>query len=65
MSLANKTESIDKRKLFKIIIAHNRVHHDLILINDFFKFFVGFNLVSFFGFGIATIFVVILDLNWR
>ena len=59
------SKQIDNRKLCRLIIEHNRVHHDLILINDFFKYQVGFNLVFFFAFGVTLMFVVLLDIDWR
>ena len=55
---------IDNRKLFRLVVEHNRIHRDLILINDFFKFYIGFNLVSFFAFGTTGVFVVLLDIGW-
>ena len=56
---------VDNRKLSKQIADLNRVHYDLIQINDFFKYQVGFNLLGFSGFEIAVVFLVLLDIDWR
>lgn len=53
------------RRLSRLIVEHNRVHCDLMLINDFFKFYVGFNLIGFFAFGVIMMFIVLLDIEWR
>ena len=59
------SECIDNRKLSKQIAGLNRVHYDLIQINDFFKSLVGFNLLGFSGFEIAVVFIFLLDIDWR
>ena len=65
MNLSKTAEQIDNRKLSRLIIEHNKVNYDLIQINDFFKFYVGFNLISFFAFGITGVFILLLDIDWR
>ena len=59
------TERIHNQKIFKLIIEHKRVHHDLILISDFFKAYAGFNLISFFAFEILSVFVLLMDIDWK
>ena len=56
---------IDNRKLSRLVIEHNKVHHDLILINDFFKFYVGINLIAFMAMGTPVMFAVLLELDTR
>ena len=59
------SKSIDNRILSRLIIEHNRVHYDLIQINEFFKFNTGFNLISFYGVVVPATFAMLLDLDWR
>ena len=63
--LINTSELIDNRKLSRMIIEHNRVHYDLMLINDFFKSYVGFNLIIFFALGVTVIFGLLQNVDWR
>ena len=65
MGFLEMTERARNRKLSTLLVNHNRVHHDLILINELFKFYVGLNLLSYFAFGIVIMFVVLLDIDWR
>lgn len=61
----SKSKPIDNRKLSRLIIEHNIVHYDLIQINDFFKSFVGFNLISYFTVIVPTMFALLLDIDLR
>ena len=65
VKIMSLSKSIDSRKLFEVLSESNKVHHDLILINNFFKNYVGFNLISFFLFGVMGAFIVLLDIDWR
>lgn len=51
------------RKMSRLVAEHGIVHHDLMLINDFFKYYLGFNLIMFFAIGVIVIFVSLLDVN--
>lgn len=64
-SLTQSSKSINNRKLSRLIIEHNQVHHDLIRINEFFRNFVGFNVISSFGLSVTMSFIVLLDTDWR
>ena len=61
----NASERISNRKLSRLIIDYNQVHYELIQINDFFKYQLGFNLISVYAIGLTLAFVVLLDIDWR
>lgn len=50
-------------KIARLIRDCNRVHFDLIELNNFFCFFTGFNLIHFAAVGILAIFIA-LSVNW-
>ena len=63
---ASKTfDKKQNRDLTRLVIKYNKVHYDLIQINDFFKPFVGYNMIYCFGFSITLVFVELLDIDWR
>ena len=64
ISQSKASERTNNRKLARLVLEHHTVHHDLILINDFFKFYVGFNVISFFALEISLTFVFLLDIDW-
>ena len=53
------------RKLARLVIEYNQVHYDLIQINEFFRNFVGFSLISSFACAIDMAFLEMLDMDWR
>ena len=62
--MSKSSKPVNNRKLTRLIIEHNQVHHDLILINEFFKNYEGFSLISFFFLEITLSFTI-LDTDWR
>lgn len=56
---------IENWRLSRLVYAYNRTHHDLILINDFYKSYVGFNLIFFFSLGVNGVFIILMDLDLR
>ena len=65
MSAVEDAEPIDNQRLARLISDYNKIQLDLILINDFFSFYLGFNLISFFAFGLTGVFAGLLDIDWR
>ena len=65
MSTKKSSKPIDNRMLSKLIIEHNRIHYELIQINDFFKFQSGFNLISSFAVIVSVTFALLLDIDLR
>ena len=47
----------------KLIVDYNRVHFDLIELNELFCYFTGFNLIHFAAVGILAVFIA-LSINW-
>ena len=64
-SMSRTPKPVNDRKLTRLIVEHNQVHHDLILINELFKNYVGYNLIATFGIEVTLSFVVLLDTDWR
>lgn len=58
------TNPIHRRKLAKMFVEYNQVHQDLLLINEFFNSYIGFNSISFFSIGLLSTFVILLDIDW-
>ena len=58
------TNPIRSRKLAKMFVEYNQVHQDLLLINEFFNSYIGFNSISFFLIGVLSTFVILLDFDW-
>lgn len=52
------------RKLTKLVIEYQQVHYDLIMINDFFSSYIGFNLIGCLASGFIESFVGLLDIDW-
>lgn len=60
-------KSLDKKKtqkLTRLVIEYNRMHYDLIQINEFFRFYLGFNVISSLSCAINAAFVLLLDIGW-
>ena len=60
-------KSLDKKKtqkLTRLVIEYNRMHYDLIQINEFFRFYLGFNVISSLSCSINAAFVLLLDIGW-
>ena len=65
MSSSRTVGRADNRKLSRLIAEHHQVHHDLMLINEMFKFQTGFNLIAFFAMGITATYLLLLEIDWR
>lgn len=61
---AEPIKSVCDRKLARLIVENNAAHLELIELNNFFKFYAGFNLVGFFFFAILLSFVA-LETDFR
>ena len=63
--LSGRFRRADIHELSRLVIDHNQVHHDLMLINEFFKCYLGFNFVWSFAVNVVTAFFMLLDIGWR
>ena len=57
------SDRVNNRMLSRLIIENNQVHHEMIFINEFFKSYCGFNLLSFMAIGTSVVFNLLLDIN--
>lgn len=65
LSMSEMSKRTDNRELTKLVIEYNQIHQDLLLINDYFRYYVGFNMLGFYAMGVTVVCVVLLDTDMR
>lgn len=64
----NVQKTLDRKKtqkLIRLLIDYNRVHHDLIQINEFICNYIGNNFLCTFSAGLVFCFIELSDVDWR